>query len=100
MVSFEDIYYDKEPETAYRFLLPHAEAGDAKAQFYVGQLCEELFPEGPKRSVESVFVPRRAWMHRSGSWGNTCWRKQHRRTRQLIGCGSLLPRGILLLRNY
>jgi TPR repeat protein len=72
MVSFEDIYDDKEPETAYRLLLPHAEAGNAKAQFYVGQLCEELFPEGPMRSVE--------WYQRASDGGNieaTHWLASH-----------------------
>jgi TPR repeat protein len=72
MVSFEDIYYDKEPETAYRLLLPDAEAGNAKAQFYVGQLCEELFPEGPMRSVEWYQRASDGWLAISTSgWGST-----------------------------
>jgi uncharacterized protein len=61
MLSFEDIYYDEEPETAYRLLLPHAEAGNAEAQFYVGQLCEERSPEVQERAVE--------WYQRASNGG-------------------------------
>lgn len=45
MATFEDTYLDEEPVVAYRLLLPHAEAGNAEAQFYIGQLCDE--PSSP-----------------------------------------------------
>ena len=63
MTSFEDIYYDEEPEAAFGLLLPHAEAGNAEAQFYVGQLCEERSPGDQPSAV--------AWYERASKGGFT-----------------------------
>jgi uncharacterized protein len=72
MDSFEDIYYDEEPEAAYEILLPHAEAGSTEAQFYVGQLCEERLPREQERAVE--------WYQRASDGGHieaTHWLASH-----------------------
>jgi uncharacterized protein len=92
MASFEDIFHDEEPETAYRFLLPHAEAGSAEAQFYVGQLCDERSPEEQERAVE--------WYQRASNGG--CTEATHWLASHLyfgIGVPQDVPRALALFRD-
>lgn len=92
MVSFEDIYYDEEQETAFRLLLPHAEAGSAEAQFYVGQLYDERSPEEQGAAVE--------WYERASNGGYieaTHWLASH----LYFGMGvpQDIPRALALFRT-